>query len=268
MLELQNLCYQYTHGTDAVHDLSLTLRPGEKVAVLGNNGAGKSTFFLLCNGVLRPTSGKVLLDGEAVTYQGKSLTQLRRRVGLVFQNPDVQLIGGTVEQEISFGPMNLRLPKEEVKRRVDDAITRLGLEPLRHRPPQELSGGEKKRVSIADILAMEPELMLLDEPAAGLDPIHAAILEENLEMLRRSGIGLVVATHDVEFAWRWAERVLVFHAGTILRDDTPEAVFSDVELLKTAGLCQPTLLQIANQMGLAQMPRSIDALTDLLKKPF
>ena len=252
MLEFQEVSFQYETGDgdhEALSPLSVTLREGERVAVLGSNGAGKSTFFLLANGVLRPHSGTIRLDGEPVGRRSRDLLRLRRAVGLVFQDPDVQFLAGTVEEEISFGPMNLGLPPDEIRRRVDAAIECLGLDGYRERGPQELSGGEKGRVAIADVLAMEPRLLLLDEPASSLDPAGRALLEQTLGVLHEKGMALAVATHDVDFAWRWADRALVFHQGRLERDAAPAEVFADTALLARCGLEQPLLWRAAAALG-------------------
>lgn len=261
LLRLEHVSFTYDGSMDrrpALADCSVSIAPGERVAVLGGNGAGKSTFFLLANGVLRPSAGTVFFHGEAVGGTKRDLNRLRRGVGLVFQDPDVQILGGTVEEEISFGPMNLGLSREEVRRRVDGAVERLRLEDLRRRAPQYLSGGEKKRVSIADALAMEPELLLLDEPAASLDPENCRLLERTLEMLGQRGLALAVATHDVDFAWRWAERVLAFHDGRLVADRTPEDFFSDRPLLENCHLEQPMLFRTARAAGLSPLPRTVE----------
>ena len=226
--------------------------------MLGSNGAGKSTFFLLANGVLCPKEGTVFFHGEPVGRKKQELNRLRRGVGLVFQDPDVQILGGTVEEEISFGPMNLGLPRQEVRRRMDSAVERMRLEDLRQRAPQYLSGGEKKRVSIADALAMEPELLLMDEPAASLDPENCLRLEETLDVLGEQGLALAVATHDVDFAWRWARRILVFRDGCLAADRTPEEIFSDTALLDTCHLARPMLFRAAEAMGLRPLPRTME----------
>lgn len=252
MLEFQEVSFQYETGDsdhEALSPLSVTLREGERVAVLGSNGAGKSTFFLLANGVLRPHSGTIRLDGEPVGRRSRDLLRLRRAVGLVFQDPDVQFLAGTVEEEISFGPMNLGLPPDEIRRRVDAAIECLGLDGYRERGPQELSGGEKGRVAIADVLAMEPRLLLLDEPASSLDPAGRALLEQTLGALHEKGMALAVATHDVDFAWRWADRALVFHQGRLERDAAPADIFADTALLARCGLEQPLLWRAAAALG-------------------
>ncbi|OUP05804.1 energy-coupling factor ABC transporter ATP-binding protein [Anaeromassilibacillus sp. An200] len=254
MLEFQEVSFQYETGDgdhEALSPLSVTLREGERVAVLGSNGAGKSTFFLLANGVLRPHSGTIRLDGEPIGRRSRDLLRLRRAVGLVFQDPDVQFLAGTVEEEISFGPMNLGLPPDEIRRRVDAAIECLGLDGYRERGPQELSGGEKGRVAIADVLAMEPRFLLLDEPASSLDPAGRALLEQTLGVLHEKGMALAVATHDVDFAWRWADRALVFHQGRLERDAAPAEVFADTALLARCGLEQPLLWRAAAALGVS-----------------
>lgn len=261
LLRLEHVSFAYEDGADrrlALKDCSVSIRPGERIAVLGGNGAGKSTFFLLANGVLRPKKGTVFFRGEAVGRKRQELNRLRRGVGLVFQDPDVQILGGTVEEEISFGPMNLGLSREEVRRRVDGAVERMRLGDLLHRAPQYLSGGEKKRVSIADALAMEPELLLMDEPAASLDPENCRVLETTLDMLGEQGLALAVATHDVDFAWRWARRILVFHDGRLAADRTPEELFSDEALLAACRLEQPMLFRAARKMELRPLPRTME----------
>ena len=172
----------------------------------------------------------------------------------------MQLLGGSVEEEVSFGPMNLRLPVGEVRARVDAAIRSFALEEYRGRAPQYLSGGEKKRVTLADALAMEPQMLLLDEPAASLDPATPRLLEQNLQMLSEQGLGLMVATHDVDFAWRWATRVLVFRGGRLAGDGEPREIFENVSLLRTCGLEQPVLYRVGRVLGLAAPPHTVEEL--------
>ena len=259
LLRFENVSFAYEEGREeypALRGCSVTVSDGERIAVLGENGAGKSTFFLLANGVLRPRQGTVYFLGRPVGK--RELNDLRRGVGLVFQDPDVQILGGTVEEEISFGPMNLRLPRQEVARRVEEALEQLQIGHLRARAPQYLSGGEKKQVSIADALAMEPRLLLLDEPAASLDPRHRRIFEGTLKMLESQGMSLMVSTHDVDFAWRWAERVLVFHDGELAADLPPGELFRDRELLERCGLEQPVLFRAGEALGLAPLPKTLE----------
>lgn len=263
LLAFEQVSYHYDSvgGREALFPLSVRLYEGEKIAVLGSNGAGKSTFFLLANGVLTPRSGTIRFRGEPVGKKEKQRMKLRRSVGLVFQDPEVQLLAGTVEEEISFGPMNLKLPEEEVRRRVEMALGCLGLTGYRHRGTQYLSGGEKRRVAIADVLAMEPEIMLLDEPLNDLDPAGRKLFEDTLEALHQRKMTLVVATHDADFAWRWADRVLVFHEGRLERDASPEAVFAESELLSRCGLEQPLLWRVARALHIP-VPKSPEELAD------
>ena len=242
VLQVRDLRFSYDGKGQALGGVSLDIRAGERIAVLGPNGAGKSTFFLCLNGVLTPGSGEILLDGKPVGK--KERKRLCERVGIVFQNADDQIIASTVAAEVSFGPMNLRLPKEEVVRRVDHALDYMDLQAFRARPPHELSGGEKKRVTIADILAMESEVILFDEPAASLDPMGEERLEAVLGRLSDEGRTLVISTHDMDFAFRWATRAVVFAGGQVIADGAPDAVFRDAETLRRAHLKPPALLEV------------------------
>ncbi len=258
ILRLEDLSFRYEEEKAwAIRKISLAISSGEKIAVLGNNGAGKSTFFRCCNGILRPVEGCLHLKGNKISWKKKEILGLRQAVGLIFQEADHQLIAGTVAEEVSFGPMNLKLPEEEVQSRVDAALGAMDLKEYRKRAPHELSGGEKKRVSIADILAMEPDLMLLDEPAASLDPVNQSLLEENLEKLHQKGIALAVATHDVDFAWRWAERILIFHQGKLAADTDAVSVFENEKLLKQWGLRRPLLYEVGMRYKITPLPRTL-----------
>lgn len=258
ILRLEDIQYQYEEGTIALSKISATFYEGEKVAVLGNNGAGKSTFFFICNGVYTPEKGNVFLNDIQITHGKKSLNQLRQSIGLVFQDSDVQMVGSTVYEEIGFGPMNLGYKKEQVRERVDQVIENLHLEEYVERAPHRLSGGEKKRVCIGDVLAMEPQLIFFDEPTTGLDPKNIKLFEENIKLLENRGIGIVVATHDVDFAWRFADRVIIFNEGRILADGDPYEVFSKIDLLERSGLVQPTLLQIGQKLGWKSIPKNME----------
>ena len=244
----------------AVKDLTVSIHRGERLAVLGKNGAGKSTFFLLCNGILEPQTGTILCGGKPVSRRKKDLLELHRRVGIVFQEAENQIIAVTVEGEVSFGPMNLGLSIPEVERRTAEALDAMGLHGYAQRSPQELSGGEKKRVTIADILAMEPELILLDEPTASLDPENVARLEETLDQPTEAGIALAVSTHDVDFAARFAKRGLVFSQGAVLADGPLTEIFSDARLLQRASLRKPWILQCAELLrpGLEGYPLTLE----------
>ncbi len=269
ILQVRDLRFCYDSGVPALDGVSLDVHAGERIAVLGPNGAGKSTFFLCLNGVLAPESGQILLDGKPVDKKARKT--LCERVGIVFQNADDQIIASTVASEVSFGPMNLRLPRNEVARRVDHALEYMDLQAFRARPPHDLSGGEKKRVSIADILAMESEVILLDEPAASLDPAGEERLERVLARLSDEGRTLLISTHDVDFAFRWATRAVVFFAGRILADDAPQTVFGDAALLRQAHLRRPVLAEVFDVLRAQGMappdaacPTTVGALARLL----
>lgn len=241
LLEVKNLSFAYEEQT-VLEDINLTVKRGEKIAVMGCNGAGKSTFFLNLNGVLKPDQGEIFLDGQRIEKKG--FQKLRRKVGFVFQDADSQIVASNVRSEISFGPMNLGLNREEVIKRVDRAIAYLDLEKLQERAPHYLSGGEKKRVSIADILAMESEILIFDEPMAALDPWNAQNVEEILNRLHQENKTLLIATHDVDFAWRFADRILVLTDGKLLADGKPCEVFRMEEVLRQAHLRRPAMLVV------------------------
>lgn len=266
ILQVRDLCYAYDEARTALNGVSMDIARGERIAVMGANGAGKSTFFLHLNGVLRPDSGELRCHGRPVTKQ--NLMDLRRCVGIVFQNADDQIIASTVQQEVAFGPMNLKLPREEVLARTEEALGYLDLSDYRDRPPHYLSGGEKKRVSIADILAMHPEVIIFDEPTASLDPRSAEQLEQVLHRLSAEGKTLLLSTHDVDFAYRWAERAVVFHEGRILADGDVLDVFRDEAVLRQAGLRRPMLLELYEALaergrgGGTPYPRTVEALIE------
>lgn len=242
ILKAENLHYSYTKEHEVLKGVSLNIHRGERLAVLGANGSGKSTFFLNINGVLRPESGAVYYRDKLINKS--SIKELRKNVGIVFQDADNQIIASTVRAEVSFGPMNLGLSKEEVTRRVLDSLNYMNISHLIDRPPHYLSGGEKKRVSIADIIAMDSEIIIFDEPTASLDPQNISIFEEVLDKMSAEQRTLVISTHDLEFAFRWADRIVVFCSGSIIADSDPISVLSDNEVLKKANLKKPILLEV------------------------
>lgn len=248
VLQLERVGFSYPDGPRAVNDISVSIQKGERAAVLGRNGAGKSTFFLLACGILQPDEGCIYCNGRQMRGSRKDLLEQHRRVGVVFQEAENQIIAVTVRQEVSFGPMNLGLSMEEVSRRTQDALAQMGLQDYGERSPQELSGGEKKRVTIADILAMQPDVILLDEPTSSLDPENVARLERTLDQLSEAGIALLVSTHDVDFAARFASRALVFSQGRLLADCTMQQLFADEDVLLQAGLRRPYIYQAAQAL--------------------
>lgn len=269
VLQIKNLCYSYGNDKNALNNIDLDIYKGEKIAVMGSNGAGKSTFFLNINGVLTPSNGDIIYRGKKINR--KDLNELRKNIGIVFQDADNQIIASTVLAEVSFGPMNLKLPKEEVEKRVYEALDYMNIREFKDRPPHYLSGGEKKRVSIADIIAMKSEIIIFDEPTAALDPLNAEMLEEVLEKLSHENKTLLISTHDVDFAYRWAERIVVFADGEIIADGTVLEVFKDDDVLKRANLKRPTMLDIYEILvkrniifGTASYPRNINEFKDIL----
>ncbi len=271
VISVRDLSYTYGNDQLGLESINLNIYQGEKIAVLGANGAGKSTLFLNLNGVLKAEKGEIYYRDQLIDK--KNLKQLRKNIGIVFQDADSQIIASTVRAEVAFGPMNLKLPKEEVIARVDQALSYMNMLDFKDRPPHYLSGGEKKRISIADIIAMKSELVIFDEPTASLDPLNAEILEEVLEKLSKEGKTLLISTHDVDFAYRWAERVLVFDKGRIIADGSPLEIFQDNALLKKSNLLKPHLLKIyelliANKIIAddGYYPKSIQAFEEMIEE--
>ena len=244
ILEVRDLCHRYPHlESNALDKINLKVHRGERVAVLGANGAGKSTLFKHLNGILRPLSGEILVKGEKITK--KNVRMCRETVGIVFQDPDDQVLAPSVEEDIAFGPINMGLSRAEVEIRVKEALEMVGLTGFEERAPHHLSGGQKKLVAIAGILAMRPEVIVLDEPTAGLDPLSSArILELIMKMNRELGITMLLSTHDVDVVPYFAERVFVLHHGKLEADGSPEAIFNDPELLRKAHLRLPRVAEV------------------------
>lgn len=242
ILEVKHLSYAYSEEKKALSDINLKIFKGERIAVLGSNGAGKSTFFLNLNGVLKSDEGEIIYKGKTITK--KDMNELRKNVGIVFQDADNQIIASTVLGEVSFGPMNLKIPIDEVKKRVYEAMEYMNITKFKDRPPHYLSGGEKKRVSIADIIAMKSEVIIFDEPTASLDPVNASMLEEVLKKLSHENKTILISTHDVDFAYRWAEHIIVFSGGKIIGKGKPVEIFKNNEILKEANLKRPMMLDV------------------------
>lgn len=263
ILEARDVEFQYPDGTQALKGVSLGIQKGKKIAVLGPNGAGKSTMFLHFNGILRPKRGKILFSGEEVRYNHSSLMSLRKNVGIVFQDPDIQLFSASVFQEISFGPLNLGFTKEQVAKKVHDAMAATGITELEKKPTHFLSYGQKKLVSIADILAMEPLVIICDEPTAWLDPKHTLRVLELFDRINKNGTTVIISTHDVDMAYSWSDYLYIMNDGKIVGEGTPQDVFQNDELLKLADLQKPLLVDLCEHMkrkGLlaesAGLPRS------------
>ncbi len=248
MLEVQNLKYSYNNDYQALKGVSLKIDEGEMIALLGKNGAGKSTLFLHLNGIYEPDEGKVFIDGEELKYDKKSLLKFRQKVGIVFQNPDDQIFAPTVEEDVAFGPLNLGLSMEEVQDRVEEALARVGMSGTEKIAPHHLSGGQKKRVAIAGILAMKPEIMILDEPTAGLDPQGVENLVKLLKELNDEGITILISTHEVDLVPDYANKVFVLVDGELIAEGTPKAIFSQPEVLEKAHLKIPIVTELFQQL--------------------
>lgn len=251
VITVENLCHTYSAGTPfekvAIEGISLTIPQGQFVALLGHTGSGKSTFIQHLNALLQPTSGRVLLDGEDINRDKKSRHDVKWKVGLVFQYPEYQLFEETVFADIAFGPKNMGLSKEEIDERVREAAAFVGVEEeLFERSPLELSGGQKRRIAIAGVIAMRPGVLVLDEPTAGLDPAGCRQIMDNICRYReKSGATVLFVSHNMDDAARLAERLIVFDHGRVAMDGRPEEVFSQPKALMDIGLNVPQSTALA-----------------------
>jgi energy-coupling factor transport system ATP-binding protein len=250
LIEIKNVTYEYTEEDTvyaAVKDLSLEIEKGSFTVILGHNGSGKSTLAKLINGLNKPTFGDVIVDGINTKDEETELT-VKRKVGMVFQNPDNQLIASVVEEDVAFGPENLGLEPQEIRLRVDEALKAVDMYEFRKSTPHRLSGGQKQRIAIAGIIAMEPECLVLDEPTAMLDPKgRAEIINTLLKLNREKGITVVLITHYMEEAEK-ADRVVVMNDGVIIDDGVPKEIFKNVEKLKAVGLDVPQTTEILYEL--------------------
>ena len=246
IISVRNVTYEYREEETvyaAVKDLSLEIERGSFTVILGHNGSGKSTLAKMLNGLNRPTSGDVLVDGINTKDEATEI-EVKRKVGMVFQNPDNQIIASIVEEDVAFGPENLGLEPSEIRRRVDNALKAVDMYDFRESTPHRLSGGQKQRIAIAGIMAMEPECLVLDEPTAMLDPKGRAEIISTLHRLNsEKGITIVLITHYMEEAEN-ADRVIVMNDGKIIADNVPKVIFSDVKTLKSVGLDVPQTAEL------------------------
>ena len=271
VIRTEHLTHVYSRGTPfekvAISDVNVEIHAGELVAVIGHTGSGKSTFMQHLNGLLRPSSGAVYVDGEDIFANKEATRDVRFKVGLVFQYPEYQLFEETVYKDISFGPRNMKLGEGEIDERVREAARLTGVgEELFERSPLELSGGQKRRVAIAGVMAMRPRVLILDEPMAGLDPAGCAGIMQNITDYRReTGSTVLLVTHDMDDAAKIAGRLIVFHEGAVAMDGTPDEVFSRQRELVGMGLDVPQSAAIADALrarGVA-LPASIYTLDQL-----
>ena len=254
ILEVKNLTYTYSAGTPFEHkaldNVSFSVEKGEFIGIIGHTGSGKSTLMQQLNGLLKPTSGQILLDGQDIWSDKKLTRQARFRVGLVFQYPEYQLFEETVYKDIAFGPKNMGLKEEEIDRRVREAAGFVGItEEQLQVSPFDLSGGQKRRVAIAGVIAMEPEVLILDEPTAGLDPVGRAAILENIEQYRKAkNATIMMVSHSMEDVARLTDRLLVMNGSRLAMDAPPAEVFTHAEEVKAMGLAIPQVTEIFMQL--------------------
>ena len=253
-LELKNLSYTYSDGTafvrQAVNDVSAVIREGSITGIIGHTGSGKSTLVQMMNGLLTPTSGEVLLDGENIFTNKKTLRDARFKVGLVFQYPEYQLFEETIAKDIAFGPKNQKLSPDEINARVLEAVDFVGLDrALLDRSPFDLSGGQKRRVAIAGVMAMRPSILILDEPASGLDPVgREEIFGGLLRYRKETGATVIIVSHSMEDMARYAEDILVMNDSRLMLHGPKDEIFRESELLISVGLDVPEITHLINEL--------------------
>ncbi len=262
IIEVKNVFYEYTDEDvrhTAVNGVSFAIERGSFTVILGHNGSGKSTLAKMLNGLLKPTSGEVLVDGINTANEETEI-EVKRRVGMVFQNPDNQLVASIVEEDVAFGPENLGLEPSVIRERVDEALKSVGMYEFRESTPHHLSGGQKQRIAIAGIIAMQPECLILDEPTAMLDPVGRAEIIKTLHKLNKEkNLTVVLITNYMEAAEN-ADRVMVMNDGVILSDNTPKEIFKNVSQLKSVGLSVPQTTELLY----ALKQNGFDVSTDVL----
>ncbi len=271
IVRMTDVTYRYPTGTQALKGVSLSIKRGESVAIVGSNGGGKSTLLMLMSALISPSSGSIRLFGKEITKKsversGK-LRDIRERIGMVFQDPDVQLFSATVNDDIIFGPVNFGWKEEKAKEAAKNVMEELGISELAERHPYELSGGEKRKASIATALVYEPELLIMDEPTSDLDPASREELLLIIERMKRKGRTFVISTHDMDTALRLADRTIVLR-GTILADGRSAEILSDEKLMKRAGLEVPYPLRLKKVMednGISAKNPNLEDLARMLR---
>jgi cobalt/nickel transport system ATP-binding protein len=245
IFKIENLTHEYSDGTLALDHVSLSFERAERIALLGTNGSGKTTLLNHLNGILKPTSGKILFEGKPLQYDSKSLLEIRKRVGFVFQDPNDQLFAPTVKQDVAFGPLNLGYSMEKVKTIVEEALKTVGMSEFAEKPPHFLSLGQKKRIALAGVLAMQPEVIIMDEPTSNLDPrATSEILHLLLQLNKEKGITLMLATHDVDMVPLFATKMYVLNKGKLVSEGTPKESFSNGNLIRQVNLRSPRITHL------------------------
>jgi cobalt/nickel transport system ATP-binding protein len=250
LLAFEQVDYTYPSSPQpALQSLTLRIPAGKRCALIGQNGCGKTTLFLLANGLYKPQGGAVHWQGSPLRYDRTSLMDLRQKVGLVFQDPEQQLVASTVEEDISYGLCNLGLPESEVNEKVGKALTAFNLSNLAARPVHHLSLGQKKRVSLADVMVLQPELLLLDEPTAYLDQLHTRDLMAKLRQIHEMGTTIVMATHDLDLAYCWADWIFILNQGQLVLEGTPQEVFAQRDVLEKLQLGVPLVFDVLDKVA-------------------
>ncbi|HWQ65884.1 MAG TPA: ATP-binding cassette domain-containing protein [Methanospirillum sp.] len=268
VLETDQISFSYEGGGVTLDQISISVPKKAKIALVGANGAGKSTLLLMLNGMLRPSAGEVRFHGRPLKYARSALREVRSRVGFVFQDADRQIIAPTVWQDVAFGPVNLGYSAERTASVVTTALHQVGLEGFERRPPHHLSGGEKKRVAIAGILAMDPEVLILDEPTSTLDPAGSEDIMDLLEELHHQGRTIIISTHDVELAYSWADTIILMDKGKIITSGPPEHAFGDKGLVRRARLRTPVIVELYTELlrrGMRECPHMPRSVLDMIR---
>ncbi len=274
IIGLEDVHFLYPDGTPALKGITLRIPHQGKTALLGPNGAGKTTLLLHLNGIYRPTRGAVYFEGSHIRHSRSEINLLRRQIGIVFQDPELQLLGGTVYQDLSFGPANLNLNNDLIHKRVKKALELSNLIHLADRPVHSLSYGQKKRVAIAGVLAMEPRVIALDEPTASLDPCAAVELMELMDSLNAQGTTVIISTHDVDLAVAWAKQLVIMEDGRIQLTGTAEQIYKQKLEAHRLNLNVPFVVEVYWHLietglatGIEKMPRNRKELLNLIHKP-
>lgn len=243
IIKTQGLNYSYHNGQRALFDVNIAIKQGEKTAVIGSNGSGKSTLFLCLNGINKPQKGDIFFKGKKIDYSSKGLLNLRQSVGIVFQNPDDMIFSSSVRQDIAFGLLNMGFSNIQAEEKIKSISKFLNLESLLHKPVHELSGGEKKRVSLAGVMVMEPEVIILDEPGAYLDTLNAKTVYKIIDSLSQKGKTVIISSHNMDFVLNWADSVIVLKDGKVVFNGKTESLFLNNELLNFAVLDEPQIIK-------------------------